>query len=288
MSGYLSLSSNKFKFTMLMNDSITKHLEKNDLWEPHMVKFMSMYIQPGFNCLDVGSCFGYHALHMARLANDGITIAYEPFSVAYNLLCKNVMDNKMKNIVCKNLAVGHVNKSLYLGNAYNDENHMNIGDSFVFEDNKETEVSRGTVYRDNVKLAVNKFKIECVTLDSEPDMKIDFIKMDVQGYEINALRGAKNLLLRYKPVIAIELEESCGLLCHNIKNISELYDCIREFGYEIYFLEHEYPCDHICVHKDNRVLFDSIFKDYIKDHIEDNDINRNLSNGVTKKISLNY
>lgn len=46
--------------------------------------------------------------------------------------------------------------------------------------------------------------IPMITLDSLHVMWVDFIKIDCEGYELNVLKGAQNLLKRCKPVIVVE------------------------------------------------------------------------------------
>ena len=50
--------------------------------------------------------------------------------------------------------------------------------------------------------------IESTTIDEfskEKQIPIDLIKLDVEGYEMEVLKGAKNILKKYKPIIAISI-----------------------------------------------------------------------------------
>ena len=110
------------------------------------------------------------------------------------------------------------------------------------------------------------------------------IKIDVQGWEKKVLKGCVNLLQSCKPVIIIEFEShqllKTGTTCE------ELFVFIRQQGYYIYYLEFEYPSDHICVHNDNLEEFEKMFEVFIKPHTINNNLNNNIKYGVNKKISL--
>ena len=69
-------------------------------------------------------------------------------------------------------------------------------------------------------------------------------------------------------------------------NSEILFDFIRSNDYYIFYLEHDYPCDHVCVHNDRLVEFRLQFRDVIFNHTEDNELNHNYSRGVTEKISF--
>ena len=67
-------------------------------------------------------------------------------------------------------------------------------------------------------------KFEVTTLDSEIHEKIDFIKIDVDGMELEVLRGAQSIIKTYKPKIMVE-----------VKNTSEVefYKVLDEIGYTV-------------------------------------------------------
>ena len=50
-------------------------------------------------------------------------------------------------------------------------------------------------------------EIETRTLDSYEFDQVDFIKIDVEGFEINVLRGAENTIRKHKPVMFIEISD---------------------------------------------------------------------------------
>ena len=68
--------------------------------------------------------------------------------------------------------------------------------------------------------------------------------MDIQGYELFALQGAQNILNTYKPDLFIEIEPH-QLIKFNVTE-EQLLTYIKSFGYSIYKINNEYPCDHIC------------------------------------------
>lgn len=114
--------------------------------------------------------------------------------------------------------------------------------------------------------------------------KIDLIKLDVQGWEKKALLGANNLIKTHKPIIIVEFEYF--QLNKTNTTCKELFDYIRELNYYIFYLEYEYPSDHVCVHKDNLLVFRDKFKNYIFPHTENNNINDNFINGICEKVVL--
>ena len=52
----------------------------------------------------------------------------------------------------------------------------------------------------------------------------------------------------------------------------------------MYLLDHHYPADHVCVHKDNLEAFIRDNSAFIKILTESNNLNHSMENGVTEKI----
>jgi len=261
--------SSGFRFQYFTQDCMAKNsigLDKH--WEPHITNFVKKYnslygIQ---NIIHVGANFGYHSLLFSREAK-GNVYSFEPQSQNFNLLINNIKLNGIYNIVAHNLACGDFNCEIRMPIIENSWYEVNMGD---FTPNH---------------ISTSEFSLtKSILLDEFDFPKIDLIKIDVQGWEKKVLVGCSNLLKKYKPVLIVEFEEP------HLEKINtsskELFEFIRGHNYHIFFLDYEYPSDHLCVHNDLLEDFRIKFKDYIFDHSSDNTINHNVQCGVTEKIKV--
>jgi hypothetical protein len=157
------------------------------------------------------------------------------------------------------------------------------------------EIYKTNVNLNNEKLIYNNtgtYIFSNIQLNSSNDIldeynfpcKIDLIKLDVQGWEKKVLSGAINLLKTHKPVLIVEFEYF--QLSKTNTTCKELFDFIRAQDYYIFYLDYEYPSDHVCVHKDNLEDFRVKFKDHILPNTENNSVNNNLIYGVNEKIVM--
>ncbi|SHJ03793.1 FkbM family methyltransferase [Flavobacterium terrae] len=83
---------------------------------------------------------------------------------------------------------------------------------------------------------VEKIEIETITLDDwakqENVSKIDLVKIDVEGHELDTIKGCKAILETIKPTFIIEIE-----LRHAKYQINEIFDFINGFGYEVFYFD---------------------------------------------------
>jgi FkbM family methyltransferase len=130
-------------------------------------------LHPGMTVLDVGANQGLYTLLLADLVRPGPVFAFEPHPFLYQQLVSNVQANKVGNIVCHNLAVSGSSGRLTL-----QPGSLNWGDS---------RIATGAAP------APGQIKVDAISLDENfADRKVDFMKIDVQGWE--ALFGARRLL----------------------------------------------------------------------------------------------
>jgi FkbM family methyltransferase len=258
------------RFKYFINDCMASNsIGQKKEWEPHITKFTKLYnhLFDIKNIIDIGANFGYHTLLFSRECSENV-YAFEPQIQNFELLEYNLELNEIKNVIPHNYACGDQNCDIKMPIFLNCNCTLNMGD-----------------ITPNVNISSDFSVTKSIVLDEYNfSSKIDLIKLDVQGWEKKVLIGATNLLKTHKPILIVEFE--ILQLQKTNTNCRELFNFIREQDYFIFYLDYEYPSDHICVHKDHLPEFRLKFKNHILPHRENNRINNNLLNGVFEKIVM--
>lgn len=164
--------------------------------EPISTKLVSKLLKEGMTCLDIGANIGYYVqLESNLIGSTGKIIAIEPSPENFEYLQKNIKSQKRDNITAYNFAAGdtegHLNFLIY-------ENASNSG--MIVPDGEEPKWP-GDIIKVPVKIIDN-------FLDELNIEKIDFLRMDVEGYEFHIFEGMKQTLQNSKPIIQIEVHRS--------------------------------------------------------------------------------
>jgi len=157
----------------------------SSLWEKELKD--TLKFTKGMNFLDVGAHIGKYTLRAAaKIGNQGKVIAIEPDRNNFALLVRNIELNKLHNCIPLNLAAystdGEVN--LFLG--------PSSAEHSITEDSKKGSYKVKAKALDNV---LNEIRIE----------KVDLIKIDVEGAELEVLKGLRKTLKKDNPTLVIEL-----------------------------------------------------------------------------------
>jgi FkbM family methyltransferase len=212
-------------FIIFPNDAIAQHIKQNKPWEPHFKTVIEHFISPGYTVIDCGANFGYNAVLMGkRLNNQGLLVAFEPQRIIHQQLNGNLILNNIFNSLTYQIALGDGTQTKTTMRPVNyEDSWVNIGDTSIGEGGEEVNV-----------YALDDFEFD----------KVNFIKIDVQGYELFTLNGAKKLLNDSQPDLFIEIEPH-QLIKFDITEI-QLIDYVKSLGYRMFKINNEYPCDHIC------------------------------------------
>jgi FkbM family methyltransferase len=147
-------------------------------YEKYETKLFKKLIEKGMVVVDVGANIGYYTLLAARfLSEEGKVVAFEPDPYNYSLLCRNIELNGYRNVIPVRKAVFSKPGKMKL---FLDKS--NLGGHSLSEAN----VDKGA-----------SITIETTSLDDyfkNTDCKIDVIKMDVQGSEMEVLEGMANII----------------------------------------------------------------------------------------------
>lgn len=253
-----------FKMQCFENDWVGHHIIKNNSWEPHIGAFLKHNISKDSIFVDVGSNYGCHSILTSPLCKQ--VYSFEPQKPFFDLQKSTIKLNNISNIQVYNVALGaSIKKSLLSDTNYLAE-EVNMGDAHL-----------GTVGSE----------IDVITLDSLGLEKVNFMKIDVQGYEKFVIEGSMETIMKSKTSIIVELED--WWLAGWDYSSYDLIKFLNEIGYEVFLLDNVYPSDHVCVHKDILNDFLDKNKDFIFELSEKpNGINQNASAGVKHKLSYNY
>lgn len=172
-----------------------KMAEKGQFYESPFLNLLARLHQPGKLIVDGGANIGNHAVFFAGVIGAPV-IAFEPQPFNHGLLAANVHLNRLEErIDARRIALGNQAGRISLVQAIPD----NYG-SFTAD----TSLVR---QRDGDALPATPFEVPLSTLDAElaDHMNaVSIIKLDLEGMELDALRGARSLINESLPVIAVE------------------------------------------------------------------------------------
>ena len=161
-------------------------------YDAAVAEFLRERVQPGALCLDVGANVGVYVLQFAHWSSpNGKIIAFEPNPTAYAILEKHVQMNRLTDrVVTVPLAVGEA-----------------TGEAVLYAAGAEGMSRLGGP---NALLAnVNEVQVSVVTLDEyckADGLQPDWLFMDIEGFEIGALAGARNLIESRRGQMGIVVE----------------------------------------------------------------------------------
>ena len=165
-------------------------------FEPSTIKCYQSIINPGDIVIDIGANIGAHTLPMAKLVGEeGLVISFEPTKFAYEKQLNNIeLNPDLKSLI-------NVNQTMLTADDFSiipDQIHS----SWPMEVTRD--LDDGHLGRLKSTIGSNAF-----TLDKYVEIngvtKVDFIKLDVDGFEVDVLHGAINTIARFKPKILLEL-----------------------------------------------------------------------------------
>ncbi len=164
--------------------------------------------------IDVGVNIGETLLNLASVVgNKGRVIGFEPNPVVFIKCKKNISLNPLlKNISLQLCALGKDNSELFL----------NIND----ERNKGMVSLSHSGKRDKVKVMTLDYYLQ-----NENLRRVDLIKIDVEGFEMNVLTGAEHTINKFHPKLFIELDNN--LLLQQQSSAKELIRWLLQREYTI-------------------------------------------------------
>lgn len=156
--------------------------------------------------LDIGTNIGNHTLFYLLENKASKVYCFEPAQTTFNILEKNIKINKIeKKVSLSNVGVGQKRGHAIISNY----DPLNIG---------------GTSIESNENGEIDIIAIDEITFPS----KISLVKIDVEGFELNVIKGMIKTLNDHKPYITVEIRD---------KNFHEIHSILKSIGYTYIELE---------------------------------------------------
>lgn len=226
-------------------------------FELNITRIMRSIVNSGNVCVDIGANIGLHTVLLSKLVGSkGFVYAFEP--VPYNIkkLNTNLILSGCDNVKIISKAVADSNGEMAM-NIVSEDNFDQGSSSLVMNEFLSQEGSLTKQYK------VNVVKLETFVEINKLE-NIDFIKMDIEGFEYWALKGFGNKILsQMKPKMIIEYNtnrmEFLGVYNSDFQNLlEEIYDCYeickqdmvdQSFSLEPFYFDRTVATDLLCIPK---------------------------------------
>ncbi|MCS5595717.1 MAG: FkbM family methyltransferase [Pseudomonadota bacterium] len=151
--------------------------------------FLKQLIRRGDNVMDVGANIGVHTLAFAKeIGPEGAVWAFEMQNAVFQNLCANMALNDLENVFAYQVAVGSETGAMHVNNL-NMRKRNNFGGISIDKIKNETAMQ---------KIFMHKLDDIC------GHAQIRLIKIDVEGMELDALKGAENIIQTSRPYLYVE------------------------------------------------------------------------------------
>ncbi|MEY2532509.1 MAG: hypothetical protein QOF29_419 [bacterium] len=183
-------------------------------YEPTTQAFLRRYTAPGTLAVDAGAHIGLFTVQMARdVGPQGRVLSFEPTATTARLLRRTVELNALGDVVdCRQEALSGARGFLEF---FVDEHEASNANSLVRTAGAVGSVRVPTVSIDDLA-AVETRRMSCV-------------KIDVEGAELDVLRGAAATLADDRPALALDIHPA--QLAAGGGSVAEVWDVLADAGY---------------------------------------------------------
>lgn len=186
---------------------VGKSLKEYGEYSQEEINLFEMIVHTGDCVVEVGANIGSHTIHLAQMVGEnGVVWAFEPQRLVFQILAGNMAINSLNNVHCEQKCVSDTPGKVKV--PVLDVSKVNNWGGLSLENTREGE------------------PVDVITLDSLGLLRCDFLKIDVEGMELQVLKGGKIMIDTFRPVIYAEADRE------NKKK--ELFSWLHAKEYRIY------------------------------------------------------
>lgn len=193
------------KMALRLDDvGLSRTLIRNGIREHEHTQLIHEEVGPNMVGVDLGANLGYYALMEAKLVGSkGRVLAVEPVPENVEILRSNIALNAYRNLEVFQLAIGDANGDALM-NITPQSNFCNLLNTM--DDQIDSEIQRTHVEQ----VADNQIVVKIRTLDcflkEQNISQIDFLRMDIEGYELKATAGMAETFEKAKGTLRMFVE----------------------------------------------------------------------------------
>jgi len=188
-------------------------------YEPELAKLAYDNLDPVKDAIDVGANVGFYTVMMANRLQGQRVLSIEPVPETREVLTRNLEINSLSNVEVAAVAVGSNRGRGILSVSPNQPEYSSLGEIThpSMHDSKTVDIP---IPVDTIDSLVATYGLD-----------VGFIKLDIEGGELEALKGAKSTLLQQRPAILMETAQS--LLESKGASVNQLLEFMEDHNYDV-------------------------------------------------------
>ena len=207
----------------LLKRRLERSIKKRDEKELNLVRKL---IKQGTDSIDVGVYRGVYSYEMSKYSKR--VHSFEPNPIIFDYINKN-LTKLNSNILLYNYALSNQNKNIKL--------RVPIRNKEYSKENFEEYYQMGlaTIHGENNFKEFESFNIQSKKID-EIDFEnlISFIKIDVEGHELEVIKGAEKIIKKNFPNLLVEIEKK-----HINKDVNSTINYVNSLGYNSFCYDND-------------------------------------------------
>lgn len=176
--------------------------------------FLNKFLNEDMVFVDVGANMGEYSLFAAKRLHKGKVLAFEPLPKMFAMLVANISLNQFTNVVAFQYGLSDRDDVMPIHEV--EDAHEGLSTFFPGK----------RIINNKVDVALKNFDRE---FENFGISRIDFIKIDIEGGELGALKGAQKSIERFKPAVMVEINqptyEAAGY------SVEDVYQFFKEISY---------------------------------------------------------
>ncbi len=208
-------------FTVYGDDDYLREIGEE--FEPDNIALLKRLCDEDSRVLDVGANIGMTALAFSQISPRGRIAAIEPVPRTFRFLQRNVAEAGVRNLKIFNFALGSS-----AGTVLMQGHPSNFACSFIADNYK-------IPNDDHFSCEVPVKRLDDTFSELSYD-RLDFMKVDVEGFELEVIAGAQEILNAYKPIVFLEMNHWC-LNIYRRLSIPEFRERLLRFFPYVYAID---------------------------------------------------